>query len=192
MKKIIAVLLAMITLLTATAFAEGAPLVDVEMMDMTISVPEGMVYFIDETYPAVETFAAFYQDFDDTTIFNKNISFAYTNGCIDIYSKDPYTFASDSVADAVENFASIGIKAQQPIVVDADLDSQDGREALFMSFYTYVDYSALGYNIAANQFSVQMIMPYVEKDITYVVTITTDNPEDSELLFRIADSIRWN
>ena len=192
MKKIIAVLLALITLLTAAAFAQSAEWLDVEMMDMTVSAPEDVMSFIEETCYADVPFAAFYEDYDQNSIFNKNIAFAYTNEYIDIYAEDPLTFAGYVIEGAAESLAAQGIKATTPVIIDADLDSQDGRDALFMSYTTYVDYSALGYNMAFDMFAVQMVMPHAESGITYIVTITTDNPEDSELLFRIADSIKWN
>lgn len=192
MKRIIAALLALITLLTASAFAESANWVDIEMLDMTVSIPEDLQGYVSDICEAGVPFAVFYEDYDQYSIFNKHLTFSCAGDYYDLNTIELDAFVDGVFEGAVESLEVQGIKVDTPVLIDADFDSQDGREAIFISYATYVDYSALGYDLAFNMFTVQMVMPHAESGDTYVVTINTDNPEESEILFRIADSIRWN
>ena len=192
MKKITAVLIALVMLLTASAFAQEAEWVELDLTDLTVTVPEDVIGYIADSFEPDVPIATFYEDYIQNHVFNKNISIAYTNQCLDIHGATPSELAGYIVEGAAEQLEVMGIKAEEPVIIDADLDEQDGREALFVSYYTYVDYSGLGYNEAFNMVTIQMVVPFDEYGITYMVTISTDNPEESEMLFRIADSIKWN
>ena len=192
MKKIIATLVAIIMLLTATAFAEDVAWLELELMDMTISAPEDVIGYVSDTFEPDVPFACFYEDYDETRFFSKNVTFAYTNEVMDIYSIDPFEVATYLAEGASEAYIGMGITARNPAVIDAGLDTQDGRDALFMYFITDVDYSTIGYNESITLNTVQMIVPIPEKGITYIVTVSTDDMSNSNILFGISDSITWN
>ena len=192
MKKIIASLVAIIMLLTATAFAEDVAWLELELMDMTISAPEDVIGYVSDTFEPDVPFACFYEDYDETRFFNKNVAFTYVYEVMDIYSVDPFEVANYISLSASETLVGMGITAGTPAVIDAAIDTQDGRDALFMYFITDVDYSTIGYNESITLNTVQMIVPIPEKGITYIVTVSTDDMSNSNILFGISDSITWN
>lgn len=192
MKKLTAVLLALVMLLSATAFAQGSSWVDVDLGVFTVSVPEDVLGSISEEYVPDVTFATFFEDYDENKFFNRNITFSFTDELLDIHEFTPQEYAEGIAASAVQQFEAMNIHASYTTVLQADLDEQDGQEALFMMYVSLLDYSDLYPNQVVNLHTIQMIVPHEASGCTFIVTISTDNVEETETLIRIADSMKWN
>lgn len=190
MRKITALILSLIMLLTATAFAEAA-WVEMDLGDFTISIPEDILGTIEEEITPEVTFATFYEDYDETKPFTKNLGIVFTAEVLDLNAATAEEYAQAISSSAAAQFSAIGIESTAPTVLQADFDQQDGKDALFVLFSTDLDYTNAGVDLQMTMYTIQMIVPDEAFGGSYIFTISTDNLEETDILIKVADSVTW-
>lgn len=54
-----------------------------------------------------------------------------------------------------------------------------------------MDYSGLGVDAQVTLYTIQLYVPDEAFEGSYIITITTDDMDNTQQLFEVADSIKW-
>ena len=182
MKKITALLLALLLFLPTMAMAEI-----LEFDDFTLEIKEGDVYELGSKGEG-EILFMLYPAYDPNATVFPNINCTWTSASIatDLKRATPMQLAESIMTSAVSAFAQQGIAATNGQVVAAEGSAEDG----YMVTYTIMDldYSGMGIDLQITQHQLQAYMPLGPIG-TYVFTFTADSQEGVEALSEYINAI---
>lgn len=194
MRKILSVLIALMLIFSMSAFAEETPTVPTIELDFdhfTMTIPEDMVGTSSEEIVSNQPFIQLFQDYSETAAFNKNLNIVWSNEVMDLNAIDPIEYANTLLVATVAQYEQIGIGATNPMLLNAELSDHDGKPAMGVVYSLELDYSGLGVNEQQLLYTVQLYVPDEAFEGTYIITVTTDDMENTQQLFDVADSIKW-
>jgi len=110
---------------------------------------------------------------------------------MDLNATDPVEYANTLLVATVAQYEQIGIGATNPMLLNAELSDHDGKPAMGVVYSLELDYSGMGVNEQQLLYTVQLYVPDEAFEGTYIITVTTDDMENTQQLFDVADSIKW-
>ena len=194
MRKILSVLIALMLIFSMSAFAEETPTVPTIKLDFdhfTMTIPEDIVGTSSEEIVSNQPFIQLFQDYSETAAFNKNLNIVWSNEVMDLNATDPVEYANTLLVATVAQYEQIGIGATNPMLLNAELSDHDGKPAMGVVYSLELDYSGMGVNEQQLLYTVQLYVPDEAFEGTYIITVTTDDMENTQQLFDVADSIKW-
>ena len=78
-----------------------------------------------------------------------------------------------------------------PMLLSAELSDHDGKAALGVIYSADMGYSGLGVDAQVTLYTIQLYVPDEAFEGSYIITITTDDMDNTQQLFEVADSIKW-
>lgn len=190
MRKFLCIILTLCLLAGASALAE-ANWIMYNFGDFSLTFPEDIVCAYTEKRTENQPFLMFYQNYDETAAFMKNLNVVWNSGTEDISAMDPVAVGQSILNNLLTQFDTMGVGHSNAMLVSAETLDYNGKTALGVAYTATVDYSALNNGPVLNLVFVQMIFSD-EAFGTYNFTITTDDIDDTQLLSTILDSLSWN
>lgn len=77
------------------------------------------------------------------------------------------------------------------MLLNAELSDHNGKPAMGVVYSLDLDYSGVGVNDQRSLYTVQFYIPDEAFEGTYIITVTTDDMENTRQLLDVADSIKW-
>ena len=198
MRKILSVLITLMLVFTMSAFAEevpqeapAVPMIELDFGHFTMTIPEEMVGTSAEEIVSNQPFIQLFQDYSEMAAFNKNLNIVWSNEVLDLNAIDPVEYANAVLSATVAQYGQIGVAATNPLLLNAELSDHDGKPALGVVYSLDLDYSGLGVEEQQSLYTVQLYVPDAAFEGTYIITVTTDDMENTQQLFDVADSIKW-
>ena len=194
MRKILSILIALMLVFTMSAFAEEvptAPMIELDFGHFTMTIPEDMVGTSAEEIVSNQPFIQLFQDYSETAAFNKNLNIVWSDEVLDLNAIAPVEYANAGLTATVTQYGQIGVAATNPLLLNAELSDHDGKPALGVVYSLDLDYSGLGVEEQQSLYTVQLYVPDAAFEGTYIITVTTDDMENTQQLFDVADSIKW-
>lgn len=194
MRKLLSVLFTLALLFSVTAIAEEAPAVaqiELDFGNFTMSIPEDMVGTSADEIVNNQPFVQLFQDYSDTAAFNKNLNIVWSNEVLDLNAVDPSAYGSMVLNAVVAQFESTGVAVANPTLLAAEPNEHDGKAALGVMYSTDLDYTGAGVDLQMTLYTIQLYVPDEAFEGTYIITISTDDMENTQTLFEVADSIKW-
>lgn len=194
MRKILSILIALMLVFTMSAFAEEvptAPMIELDFGHFTMTIPEDMVGTSAEEIVSNQPFIQLFQDYSETAAFNKNLNIVWSDEVLDLNAIAPVEYANAVLTATVTQYGQIGVAATNPLLLNAELSDHDGKPALGVVYSLDLDYSGLGVEEQQSLYTVQLYVPDAAFEGTYIITVTTDDMENTQQLFDVADSIKW-
>lgn len=194
MRKILSILIALMLVFTMSAFAEEvptAPMIELDFGHFTMTIPEDMVGTSAEEIVSNQPFIQLFQDYSETAAFNKNLNIVWSDEVLDLNAIAPVEYANAVLTATVTQYGQIGVAATNPLLLNAELSDHDGKPALGVVYSLDLDYSGLGVEEQQSLYTVQLYVPDATFEGTYIITVTTDDMENTQQLFDVADSIKW-
>lgn len=191
MRKLISVILLLVMLVSCAALAEENWIM-YNFGDFSLTFPEDVVCAYSEERTENQPFLMFYQDYDETANFNKNLNVVWNSGAEDISAMDPAVMGQLILDQLLAQFDAMGVGHSNAMLVSAETLDHNGKPALGIAYTATVDYSAVMEDgPIVDLVFVQMIFSD-EAFGTYNFTITTDDIDNTQLLSTILDSLSWN
>lgn len=194
MRKILSILIALMLVFTMSAFAEEvptAPMIELDFGHFTMTIPEDMVGTSAEEIVSNQPFIQLFQDYSETAAFNKNLNIVWSDEVLNLNAIAPVEYANAVLTATVTQYGQIGVAATNPLLLNAELSDHDGKPALGVVYSLDLDYSGLGVEEQQSLYTVQLYVPDAAFEGTYIITVTTDDMENTQQLFDVADSIKW-
>ena len=194
MRKILSILIALMLVFTMSAFAEEvptAPMIELDFGHFTMTIPEDMVGTSAEEIVSNQPFIQLFQDYSETAAFNKNLNIVWSDEVLDLNAIAPVEYANAVLTATVTQYGQIGVAATNPLLLNAELSDHYGKPALGVVYSLDLDYSGLGVEEQQSLYTVQLYVPDAAFEGTYIITVTTDDMENTQQLFDVADSIKW-
>ena len=138
-----------------------------------------------------QPFIQLFQDYSETAAFNKNLNIVWSDEVLDLNAIAPVEYANAGLTATVTQYGQIGVAATNPLLLNAELSGHDGKPALGVVYSLDLDYSGLGVEEQQSLYTVQLYVPDAAFEGTYIITVTTDDMENTQQLFDVADSIKW-
>ena len=95
------------------------------------------------------------------------------------------------VSGVVTQYEQIGVGISNSMLLSAELSDHDGKAALGVIYSADMDYSGLGVDAQVTLYTIQLYVPDEAFEGSYIITITTDDIDNTQQLFEVADSIKW-
>lgn len=194
MRKILSILITLMLVFSMYALAEevpAVPMIELDYDHFTMTIPEDMVGTTSEEIVSNQPFIQLFQDYSETAAFNKNLNIVWSNEVMDLNAIDPVEYANTLLVATVAQYGQIGITATNPMLLNAELSDHDGKPAMGVVYSLDLDYSGVGVNEQQSLYTVQLYVPDAAFEGTYIITVTTDDMENTQQLFDVADSIKW-
>ena len=188
MKKLMAVLLAMMLMLAGSALAQELALYDFD--DFTIEMEDDIVGELYEKVDGQEWFIVFpeYNEQDD---FNANVNCVWGSEYFDLNSIDAQELA-DMLAKEYKSMASgFGIACNEMQVLDTNYVTVDG--VIGMTYLLFVEYddSNMGYNMVTDLYHRTYQFSFENRG-TYTFSLSAEQLDMIEKMDAMIESIRWN
>lgn len=188
MKKLMAVLLAMMLMMAGSVLAQELALYDFD--DFTIEMEDDIVGELYEKVDGQEWFIVFpeYNEQDD---FNANVNCVWGSECFDLNSIDAQEMA-DVIAQEYKSMASsFGITCNEAQVLETEYVTVDGVIGLRYLIFVEYDYSDMGYDMVTDLY--QRTYQFSLKNRgTYTFSLSAEQLDMIEKMDAMIESIRWN
>ncbi len=182
MKKIVALLLALLLLLPAMAMAEI-----LEFDDFTLEIKDGDLYELG-TKAEGEILFMLYPAYDPNATFYPNINCTWSSGSIvdTLKVNTPMELAESFLSNALKGYAQQGVAATNGKVVRAQASEEHGYLITYTT--TDMDYSGLGVDLQCTLHQMQAFMPLGGTG-TYIFTFTAVSEDILAELAEYIDAI---
>lgn len=190
MRKLIALLLALLMLCGAAIAEENENLVALEYEHFVIAIPKDAMGNATDTIESNIPFLIVYQDYDPNAVFCPSLNAVWNQDVLDLDAGTPAAFAQEALSYTLMQHNLMGIQTENPKVLVAEYDELDHQRALSFIVSVDMDYSALGLDYKGTLYTLQAVVP-IEGVGTYTFTIGTDDLEGAQMLMEIVDSVRW-
>lgn len=192
MKKILALLLSLMLLLPAIALGEAASNPDVyavEFDDFTITLNATDALQKGEKSNGQVLFML-YPDYDETSTMHPNINGVWTSEDVsDMGNVTPTDFGNLVLQQSVQGLAAQGVAVSNEVLLTAERDEETGSMTLIMSYDA--DYTAVGLDLKATLYMVQLYVPLGGDAGSYIFTLTGSSLEDVDALLNKLDAIEF-
>ena len=190
MKKILALLLSLMLLLPAIALGEAASNPDayaVEFDDFTITLNATDALQKGEKVNGQVLFML-YPDYDETATMHPNINGVWTSEDVrNMGNVTPADFGNLVLQQSVQGLAAQGIAVANELLLSAERNEATGHMTLIMSYDA--DYTAVGLDLKATLYMVQIYVPLGGDAGSYIFTLTGSSMEDVDALLNKLDAI---
>jgi len=190
MRRFLSLFLAFALLLTGAALAK-APVFTHNFGDFTLVLPEDITGSIAEEKVANEVFFTLYQDYSENNMFNKSLDCVWTEEIVDYTAIDAAEYTQVVLDSTVAQLSAMGIGISDAAVIEPALEEHDGYSMLTYALFMNVDYTALGIDLKLPLYTLFAQMSDEAVGGSYSFTITTDDPENTQALMDIMDSLDW-
>lgn len=191
MRRIISLMMVLVLAAMGLACAEET-LIQHNFGDFNLVFPMDIDGAVEDEIVPGQTFMIFYQDIVGEPTFNKNLQGQKIDLILNYDTTDPETFASASLTGTMRQYDQLGIAYRDPQVVYARYDPIRGKTALNFAFRMDLNFTP---ESSDDYITLYTLFSYVGDpafDGTYIFCLTTDDPNDTQQLLDIMNSISWN